>query len=145
MTKTKVLVTGATGQVGYLIFSRLRSQPDRYEVFGLDREAGPSVRVPGSWDLDLSEGRFTVANLSDFNAVADAVKGMDVVAHLGADPEGREDVTAEGYIDLGQLKGNRGSQNYDIPADFVIGDELSVVIYCVPFHVVFSTATLDPV
>ncbi len=90
MAAKKVLVTGATGQVGYLVYSRLMSQPDLYDVYGVDREEQPSVRVPGSWSLDLPEGRFKRCDLSDFDAVSEAVAGMDVVAHLGADPEGRE-------------------------------------------------------
>ena len=90
MNRTKVLVTGATGQVGYLVYSRLLSQPDRFDVYGIDRKPEPSARVPASWDLDLPEGRFSVGDLSDFEAVAAAVSGMDIVAHIGADPEGRE-------------------------------------------------------
>ncbi len=55
---------------------------------------------------------------------------------------GRDDLQAAGYIDLGQLKGNIGSQNYMVPADYEIPDELTLVIYCVPFRVVFATAEL---
>lgn len=44
------------------------------------------------------------------------------------------------YVDLGSLKGNLGDQNYEIPADVDLGMYQSVVIYCVPFHVVFATA-----
>ena len=47
------------------------------------------------------------------------------------------------YIDLGPLKGNIGNQNYDISTLMNLDDFKSVVIYCVPFHVVFATATLD--
>jgi hypothetical protein len=46
------------------------------------------------------------------------------------------------YLDLGSLKGNLGNQNYDIPAGTDINQFKSVVIYCLPFHVVFSTADL---
>lgn len=56
-------------------------------------------------------------------------------------PSSRADIM-EAYIDLGQLKGNIGNQNYEIPADVDISEYQSVVIYCMPFHVVFSTATL---
>ncbi len=90
MAPLKVLVTGATGQVGYLVYSKLMADPERYEVYGLDRKQEPSDRVPGSWSLDLPRDRFAVCDLSDFDAVREAVSGMDVVAHLGADPEGRE-------------------------------------------------------
>ena len=44
------------------------------------------------------------------------------------------------YVDLGSLKGNVGSQNYDLPADIDPADYASIVIYCEPFHVVFATA-----
>ena len=55
---------------------------------------------------------------------------------------GRDHLQEAGYIDLGPLKGNIGSQNYEVPADYVIPDQLTLVIYCVPFHVVFTTAEL---
>ena len=47
------------------------------------------------------------------------------------------------YIDLGLLKGNMGNQNYEIPADVDLAPIKSVVIYCRPFHVVFSVADLE--
>ena len=56
-------------------------------------------------------------------------------------PEGRDDVT--GYLDLGELKGNVGNQNYEIPADVDVSEFGSVVIYCEPFHVIFATAGLS--
>jgi len=45
-------------------------------------------------------------------------------------------------IDLGQLKGNVGNQNYTIPAEIDLSLYHSVVIYCVPFGVAFSSAAL---
>ncbi len=57
-------------------------------------------------------------------------------------PSGRSDI-GEDYIDLGSLKGNIGSQNYDIPDNVDLSEYESVVIYCVPFHVVFATAALN--
>ena len=48
----------------------------------------------------------------------------------------------EDYIDLGELKGNVGNQNYTIPASVDLSEYKSVVIYCVPFSVVFSSAAL---
>lgn len=47
------------------------------------------------------------------------------------------------YVDLGSLKGNIGSQNYEIPAGVDISQYNSVVVYCLPFHVVFSVASLN--
>jgi hypothetical protein len=47
----------------------------------------------------------------------------------------------EDFVNLGRLKGNVGSQNYDLPADLDLSGYNSVVIYCLQFQVVFSTAT----
>ncbi len=58
-------------------------------------------------------------------------------------PESHSDLDDAGYIELGKLKGNVGSQNYDIPANVSLADVQSVVIYCNPFRVVFSVATLE--
>lgn len=44
------------------------------------------------------------------------------------------------YVDLGPLKGNIGNQNYTIPVDVDLSKFNGVMIYCQPFHVVFSTA-----
>lgn len=49
----------------------------------------------------------------------------------------------ENYIDLGRLKGNVGNQNYDIPDSADVSEFQSVVIYCLPFRVVFSSAELE--
>ena len=46
------------------------------------------------------------------------------------------------YVELDRLKGNIGNQNYVIPADLDISQYGSVVIYCKPFHVLFSVAPL---
>ena len=59
-----------------------------------------------------------------------------------AEPASSADLEG-GYVDLGGLKGNVGSQNYEIAADIAIDPVKSIVIYCKPFHVVFSTATLS--
>ena len=48
------------------------------------------------------------------------------------------------YVELDKLKGNIGNQNYPIPADVDALSYSSVVIYCKPFHVLFSVAPLSP-
>ena len=75
----------------------------------------------------------------------DVTNGPDL--HVIPTPVGsaetRDDVMASGYVDLGSLKGNRGDQNYDIPAGVdVSSGDWSVVIYCQPFHVIFATTQL---
>lgn len=46
------------------------------------------------------------------------------------------------YLSLGQLKGNRGNQNYAIPADVDLQDFSSVSIWCNRFNVSFGAAEL---
>ncbi len=68
---------------------------------------------------------------------------LHVILTPHPNPEGRDGVRAEGHVDLGGLKGNRGDQNYPIPADADLSSFGSAVIYCVPFNVVFSVATFQ--
>jgi len=87
-SQKKILITGATGQIGYMTYKRLREQPETYEAYALDCRRGPSDRVPKSWTVDLDETHFILGDLADFNTTRRAVEGMDVVVHIGADPEG---------------------------------------------------------
>lgn len=81
-----------------------------------------------------------VLRLEDF----DVTNGPDLHVILSPenDPQSRDDVTSAGYVDLGKLKGNVGNQNYEIPNDVQIPESGSIVIYCQPFHVIFSVASL---
>ena len=80
-----------------------------------------------------------VLRLEDFRVT----NGPDLRVLLvpNPDPQGRDDVA--GYIELGKLKGNMGNQNYFLPEGEDGSGFGSVVIYCRPFHVVFSVATLN--
>ena len=68
---------------------------------------------------------------------------LHVILTPRQNPTNRNDVMAAGYVDLGKIKGNVGNQNYEIPDDVDISNIESVVIYCVPFSVVFSVASLQ--
>ena len=46
------------------------------------------------------------------------------------------------YVDLGVLKGNKGNQNYPIPADVDLADLSSISIWCDRFDVSFGAAEL---
>jgi hypothetical protein len=46
------------------------------------------------------------------------------------------------HVDLGPLKGNKGSQNYPLPADVDLTAYHSVSIWCARFHVSFGAAAL---
>lgn len=87
------------------------------------------------------EGR-RVLRLEDFRVT----NGPDLrvlLANIPA-PDSRGELADAGYVELAALKGNVGAQNYDIPDDFDLSEAGSVVIYCNPFRVIFSIATLEP-
>lgn len=88
----------------------------------------------------FQQGDEAVLRFEDF----EVTNGPDlhVILTKHPNPTSRADV-GEDYIDLGSLKGNVGNQNYEIPADIDLSEYQSVVIYCVPFHVVFATAGLS--
>ena len=70
---------------------------------------------------------------------------LRVLLARAADPQSRRELHDAGYIHLAELKGNVGSQNYEIPSEVdPAADSGSVIIYCQPFQVIFSVAPLTP-
>ena len=71
--------------------------------------------------------------------------GPDLVVYLAQhpDPQSASDVEDGGFISLGDLKGNVGSQNYSIPPDVNLDEIGSAVIWCELFGVLFSPAALN--
>lgn len=68
---------------------------------------------------------------------------LRVLLAQAADPKSRRELQDAGYIHLAELKGNVGSQNYDLPSEVdPAADGGSVIIYCQPFQVIFSVAPL---
>ena len=69
--------------------------------------------------------------------------GPDLNVYLSAAPP---DAPAgdfdDDFVDLGDLKGNIGSQNYEIPAGLDLGHYSTVAIWCARFGVVFGAAEL---
>ena len=86
----------------------------------------------GSGERILRLDEFRVTNGPD----------LRVLLAYAPDPESHGDLDDAGYHELAKLKGNVGAQNYDIPESVPLSDVESVVIYCKPFRVVFSVATL---
>jgi len=90
--------------------------------------------------LDVAGKR--VLRLTDFATS----NGPDVRVYLVAAPDAsdNETVTKAGFVELGKLKGNRGDQNYDVPADLDLTKYRAVTIWCRRFSVNFATAPLTP-
>jgi hypothetical protein len=92
-------------------------------------------------------GKATVYQLPDGSHVLrleefSVTNGPDLRVLLASHPAPTDRAELGDYLELGSLKGNMGNQNYEIPASAELSQFKSVVIYCKPFHVVFSTATL---
>ncbi|MEV8533149.1 DM13 domain-containing protein [Streptomyces sp. NPDC051211] len=47
------------------------------------------------------------------------------------------------HVSLGELKGNKGDQNYPVPADVNLADYTSLSIWCDRFNVSFGAAALN--
>jgi nucleoside-diphosphate-sugar epimerase len=87
--KLKVLVTGAYGLIGNLVYTRLAGQPDRYTVYGMVHRIQPSTRAAKMDYHTIPPEHVRLADLTDLAAVRRAVAGIDVVVHMAADPDGR--------------------------------------------------------
>ena len=69
--------------------------------------------------------------------------GPDLNVYLSAaPPDASRGDFDDDFVDLGDLKGNVGSQNYEIPAGLDLDHYSTVAIWCVRFGVVFGAAEL---
>lgn len=91
-------------------------------------ELPDGTRVLRIQDLDTSDGPDLQVWLTD----APVIDGVD---GWGVFDDGR-------YVNLGDLKGNVGNQNYKIPADVDLADYSSISIWCARFAVSFGAAEL---
>lgn len=137
--------------------SKVDSMVDEGMPDGMDTE--PAAEVPvrvksGSLrdadDFHQGSGQATIYHSVDGSHLLrlenlNVTNGPDlhVILTPHPDPMSRSEVDSVGYVDLGQLKGNMGNQNYQIPANVDLDRQQSLVIYCKPFHVVFSVASLQ--
>ena len=139
--------TGETDPTPTTVAEAPEEQPVEPEV------TGPVALVTGALmdgdSFHMGSGQVTLYRLEDGSHLLrlediEVTNGPDL--HVILTPvhgvAGRDDVHAPGYLDLGSLKGNIGSQNYEVPVNYEIPEDLTMVIYCVPFHVVFATAQL---
>lgn len=88
----------------------------------------------------LSDGERAVLRFEDF----ETDNGPDLNVYLStAEADGDPGLFDDDFIDLGDLKGNIGDQNYELPNDLDVGRYRSVVVWCVRFGVAFTAAPLD--
>ncbi len=88
----------------------------------------------------LAEGK-RILRLTNF----ETSNGPDVHVYLVASEVAKDNATVKeaGFVDLGSLKGNKGDQNYDVPAGADLAKYKSVSIWCARFGVNFGAASLQ--
>ena len=94
-----------------------------------------------------TKGVATVHQLADGKRVLrltnfETSNGPDVHVYLVAAEVAKDDATVKeaGFIDLGSMKGNKGDQNYEIPAEADLSKYKTVTIWCARFSVNFGAA-----
>lgn len=117
----------------------------------MEKIESPQIVAAGSFkDADNFHKGSGVAKLitSSFMSLLrfedfEVTNGPDLRVLLSQHPDPQSSSDLGEYVELGKLKGNVGSQNYEIGGDVDLGKYKSVVIYCKPFQVVFSVASLE--
>lgn len=84
--------------------------------------------------VEAGAGGAATLRLEDF----EVRNGPDLYIYLSPSADGY----ADGAIELGRLKADKGNQNYDIPAGTDLDSVRSVVIWCRQFAVQFAAAPL---
>ena len=101
----------------------------------------------GFYGIDHSaSGTATIYELSGAHALrfeddTDIQNGPDLYVWVLADDEYTSGVPTD-YIDLGKIKGNKGGQNYELPATFDPDVHRFVLIWCERFDVPFAAAPI---
>ena len=90
----------------------------------------------------LADGK-RVLRLTDFSVE----NGPDLHVRLIAANDAKDtgSVAKSDHVELGKLKGNKGSQNYDLPEKVDLGKYKVVSIWCNRFSVNFAAAPLKAV
>ena len=123
------------------------------EEQGMPEMTDPAVLVSGSFTqvdpIHGAAGKVTIYELPDKSRVlrledfkATNGPGLHILLTRNSAPLTPQDVGND-YIDLGPLKGNVGNQNYSVPSEVDFSQYQGVVIYSLPFSMVFSTAKVS--
>jgi electron transfer DM13 len=156
-----VIVLFAGGIAGWALF-----RPERLWVDARVNESLPAAASPaaagdpapiagvlaiGSFHgvAHKSTGTAAIHRLADGRRVLrftnfETSNGPDVHVYLvaAADASDSATVTRAGFVEIGELKGNIGDQNYELPASLDLARYRAVTIWCKRFSVNFATAPL---
>jgi hypothetical protein len=152
--RTWIVGLAVLGAIGWYLF--------RPELLFVDKEVSETLIAQTTAPAPLFTGVFhsvahetrgnaTVHRLPDGTRVLRLTEfatsnGPDVRVYMVAAPDAADDATVKkaGFVELGKLKGNKGDQNYDIPADLDLDKYRAATIWCKRFGVNFATAPLTP-
>jgi Electron transfer DM13 len=84
-----------------------------------------------------------VLRLTDFSTSNGPAVHVLLIDGTSTDPSKDFALAAVKNVDLGDLKGNQGDQDYTIPKDVDLKTFGTVSIYCERFHANFGTAKLE--
>jgi len=74
----------------------------------------------------------------------DVLNGPDLVVILSDRSLSGADDYADGeYLILGELKGNIGNQNYEVPLDVDLSEWATAAIWCRRFNTTFNVASIS--
>ena len=103
---------------------------------------GPRSHPAEGTAVVLTDGMQTFLRFDD-DFATDNGPDLNVYLHAAGPDASVGDLVAD-FIDLGDLKGNIGAQNYVIPDGIDLDRYSTVSVWCVRFRVVFGTAELMP-
>lgn len=147
-----VALAGVAAVVGWYLF-----RPERLFIDRTVSEAPPAasatavIVVSGDFHSNAHQtsGRATVYQLADGRRLLRlsgfaTSNGPDVRVYLvaAADVNDNDAADRDGFVDLGELKGNVGDQNYILPVDVDLRRYRAVSIWCRRFSVNFGAAPL---
>ena len=160
-----VLTAGAAVAAALALFQPWKLWVDQtvHEAPPLAAQPATAASAPGSGSIVLARGTF-ISHEHTTTGTASIVQTSDGARYLRLEnldtsngpllkvwlsnapvisgPAGWRVFDDSQHVDVGPLKGNRGSQNYPLPADVDLSRYRSVSIWCARFHVSFGAVEL---
>lgn len=157
--QSRILIGGAVIVLGVLAWYAFRPErlfidstvSESLAAVAPDAPAAPMTLAQGVFHSNAHEttGSATVLSLGDGRRILrltsfSTSNGPDVRVYLVAAPDVMDDETVKraGFVELGPMKGNKGDQNYEIPATVDLAQYRTVTIWCKRFSVNFGSAPL---
>ena len=154
--KKLYIAIGVIGIAGVIYFTGLYTYFIRTEI----QEVLPTPVASGMTQKTLALGTFgeidfihkgsgeakivdiggkRILRLENFNVVS----GPDLYVYISKSTQPTKDIKSlDDFVDLGQLKGTTGNQNYDIPST-ASSDHKTAIIWCKRYGVLFTFAVMN--